>query len=171
MATWTCRTCGEQHEGLATVFGPDAPDPWYAATDEERASGDINADQCVLELDGQTHFFMRGQLEIPVTDVPELGPFVWSVWVSLSPESMQLAIDHWTDPDRSKLDPMFGWLCNRLRVYDEPTMPMATHVHTRPPGKAPFIELDPTIDHRLVREQNEGITLHRVAELNAQLLG
>jgi len=167
---WRCETCGTEHQGLATVFGPQAPEPWLVASEEIRSQGELNADMCVMRLDGATHYFLRGQLELPVRDA-EIGPFVWSVWVSLSPESMQTTIDHWTDPDRASLDPMFGWVCNELGVYDAPTMPMATHVHTRPPGVAPFIEVDPTIDHPLAREQSEGITLHRVAELNQRLLG
>jgi hypothetical protein len=114
---WRCATCGAEHPGPATVFGPDAPEPW------------------------------------------------------LSADSMRTTIDHWTDPERASLDPMFGWVCNELGVYDSPTMPVATHVHTRAPGVAPFIEVDPTIDHPLAREQSEGITLHRVAELNRLVMG
>jgi hypothetical protein len=50
-------------------------------------------------------------------------------------------------------------------------MNLAVNVHTREPGVVPLIELDLTSDHPLAREQREGITLHRVAELNRLLLG
>jgi hypothetical protein len=101
-ARWRCATCGAEHTGLATVFGPNAPEPWLVASEEVRALGEINADQCLMQLDGATHHFMRGQLELPVRDA-EIGPFVWSVWVSLSADSMRTTIDHWTDPDRASL--------------------------------------------------------------------
>ena len=111
--TWRCASCDEEHSGLATVFGPEAPDPWLMATTEQ----------------------------------------------------------HWSDPDRAALPPMFGWLANELGLYDQPTALLAAHVHTRPPGMAPFVELDPSLDHPLVREQVDGISLHRVAELNRQIMG
>ena len=168
MSTWRCATCGAEHYGLATVFGPFAPDPWASATDEQHARGEINRDMCVLPLDDTTHYFIRGELQLPVIDAA-VGPFVWSVWVSLSESNMRKTVEHWDDPDRAGLAPMFGWLCNWL-PYDPPTTELAVNVYTREPGAVPLFELDPNVDHPLVREQVEGITLHRIAELNRLLL-
>lgn len=168
--TWTCASCGDVHSGLVTVFGPEAPDAWVMASDEERAGGELHLDTCVLPLGDQTHHFLRGQLDIPVHDA-DVGVFTWSVWVSLSAESWGATVEHWDDPDRAALPPMFGWLSTSLSPYDQPTNPLATHVHTRPPGLAPFIEVDPSLDHPLAREQVAGISLHRVAELNSLILG
>lgn len=64
---------------------------------------------------------------------------------------------------------MFGWLDNWLSPFEKPTTNLAVNVHMRAPGIVPLIELDPTSDHPLAREQREGITLHRVAELNRLL--
>jgi hypothetical protein len=44
------------------------------------------------------------------------------------------------------------------------TLHLKTMVHTREPGRRPFIELDPT-DHPLAVEQREGITWERVQEI------
>lgn len=166
---WRCVTCGEEHEGLATVFGPSEPDLWASATDSQRERGEINSDMCVLPIDNTTHYFIRGELQLPVRDAA-VDVFAWSVWVSLSAPNMKRTVEHWDDPARAALPPMFGWLCNWLTPYDPPTTNLAVNVHTRAPGTVPLIQLDPSVDHPLVREQVDGITLHRVAQLNRLLL-
>ena len=125
---------------------------------------------CVLPVDDATHYFLRGELPIPIID-SDIEVFAWAVWVSLSDANMKKTVQHWEDPDRATLPPMFGWLCNWLAPYDPPTTNLAVNVHTRAPGLAPLFQLDPTSDHPLVREQVGGITMHRVAELNRLLLG
>src|SRR5215217_9048767 len=108
-ARWECGVCAEPHEGLAKVFGAHAPAPWLHATPAEREDGELNADVCVLNIDGEWQYFLRGHIEIPITDAPG-DQFAWSAWVSLSEASMQLTVDHWDDPERANLAPMFGWL-------------------------------------------------------------
>lgn len=168
--SWRCAVCGEAHDGLATVFGPSGPDPWASATDAERARGEINRDTCVLPLDQGTHYFVRGELPLPIVD-SDNGVFAWTVWVSLSSENMRKTVEHWEAPERATLPPMFGWLSNWLAPYDPPTTNLAVNVHTRSPGVVPWFQLDPTADHPLVHEQTRGVTMHRVAELNRVLLG
>jgi hypothetical protein len=155
------------------VFGPPAPEPWDVATDAQRAAGEINADTCVLpgEDGAETHFFLRGQLALPVVDgIEGSDEFVWSIWVSLSRESMMLQAERWSDPRRVQLPPMFAWVCNHLPYVPSPAL-LPARIHTREPGRAPSIELDPSVDHPLVREQLGGITMHRVAELNRLAMG
>lgn len=118
----------------------------------------------------ETHYFVRGELPLPIIDADGVV-FVWAVWVSLSPKNMETTLEHWDDADRAALPPMFGWLCNWLAPYEPPTINLAVNVHTRAPGAVPWFELDPRVDHPLVREQARGISLHRVAELNRMLLG
>lgn len=166
---WNCSICGEQHDGLATVFGAQAPDHWLHATEAERERGELNADVCVLEVAGQWHYFLRGHVDIAIIDAPG-GVFSWSVWVSVSEKSMRHIAEHWDDPERAAAAPVFGWLCNEL-PYEASTLSIATNVHSRAPGIVPFIELDPSVDHPLVREQAAGMTLHRLAEINRAALG
>lgn len=166
---WECGTCGQQHRGLATVFGAQAPDPWVHAAESEREAGELTADMCVIEIKGEQHYFLRGHIEIPVIDVPG-DVFSWSAWVSLSQESMQKIADHWDHPARASLPPVFGWLCNEL-PYEQSTIAIPTHVHNREPGVVPRIQLDPSVDHPLVEEQEKGITLHRLAEINNAVMG
>ena len=128
---WRCASCGAEHVGLAVAFGTPAPAPWEWASPEERAAGELNADMCVLPGPDGSSFYLRGQLEIPVVDA-EIDRFVWGVWVSLSEANMQITADHWQDPERASLAPMFGWLCTALD-YEQPTVGLAAIVHTRHP--------------------------------------
>lgn len=161
MTGFTCRTCGGRHPDPPRVWGADAPAPYYDLAPEDRDRAGLNADQCIIETPGETHFFVRGRLEIPVVDEDE--PFAWLVWVSLSETSFERASELWEQEGREAEPPFFGRLCDRL-PYPEPTLFLEARVHTRPVGQRPFVELEPT-DHPLAREQREGITRARVLEI------
>ncbi len=150
------------------VFGPAAPEPWILASDAERAAGELTPDTCFLPHDdGSIGFFLRGHLEIPVREAEE--PFRWSVWVALGEADMASQARHWEDPGRAEMAPMPAHLASRL-PYPSPTTSLAVRVHTRAPGVVPRIEVVPGVDHPLAHEQRQGITMHRVAELNRDLL-
>ncbi|MEV8533220.1 DUF2199 domain-containing protein [Streptomyces sp. NPDC051211] len=53
-------------------------------------------------------------------------------------------------------------------VYAPTTLNLKTHVHTRPAGERPYVELEPT-DHPLAVEQRTGMTVDRVREIAAAL--
>ncbi len=55
-----------------------------------------------------------------------------------------------------------------LPVYPS-TLSLKTHVHTRPVGVRPFVELEPT-DHPLAVELRTGIAMQRVREIAGVLL-
>ncbi|MFB9549108.1 DUF2199 domain-containing protein [Nocardioides luteus] len=166
---WTCSCCGAAHEEYAMSFGSPAPLPWMMATDTERSAGEINADSCILHDRDGTQYFLRALLEIPVHDADD--SFSWGVWVSLSEKDMNTQARNWVDPERAQLAPMFAWLCTDLPCYEETTLSLPTTLHTRGPGITPLIRLEPSGRHRLALEQAQGISLHRVAEINAALLG
>lgn len=168
-STWTCAQCGETHSGLAFSFGGTPPLSWQIATDAEREDGELTPDFCTVVVDGQRSFFVRGNIEIPVLDGDE-PTFQWTVWVSLSEESMSTTFDHWDDPARAELPLMFGWLNTHL-PYAETTVALPTRVHTREPGWVPLIEIDHEVEHELAREQRDGITVHRVEQLNRVVMG
>jgi hypothetical protein len=110
---------------------------------------------------------VHGLIEIPVIDSDEL--FSWGVWVSLSQENYDRMAQLWETPGRENEPPYFGWLSTQLPVYAPTTINLKTHVHTRPVGERPFIELEPT-EHPLAVEQRQGITLARVREFADILL-
>jgi len=161
---YVCATCGKRHPGPPMEFGADAPDPYYAISDAERDSRyELTSDLCVI---GEEHFFIRGCLEIPVLEGS--GPFVWGVWCSLSKENFRRMVQMWEVEGREKEPPYFGWLCTILPLYPS-TLHLKTHVHTRPVGQRPFVELEPT-NHPLAVEQRVGITMVRVREIAETLL-
>ncbi|MGW6575254.1 DUF2199 domain-containing protein [Streptomyces sp. NPDC054945] len=95
-----------------------------------------------------------------------LGSPSWGVWVALSRENFSRAADLRDTPGREPEPPYFGWLTTELLVYPATTLNLQTHVHTRPLGRRPSIELERT-DHPLAVEQRTGITLDRVSEIAA----
>lgn len=145
-------------------FGADTPAAYDSIpTGERDLRCELTADFCVID---NSEFFVRGCIELPVNDGPR--PFVWGVWTSLSQESYQPLRDIWDTPGRESEPPFFGWLCTMLPPYPD-TFLLKTHVHTRPVGQRPFVELEPT-DHPLAVEQREGITMDRVREIAEALL-
>lgn len=95
--------------------------------------------------------------------------FSWAVWVSLSRDNFSRAADMRDTPGREDEGPYFGWLNTALSPYSPSIINLKTHVHTRPVGQRPFIELEPT-DHPLAVEQRNGITLDRVREIAEAVL-
>lgn len=142
-----------------------APSPEYWTDDlaDDQASC-LSADQCVIKGEW---FFVHGLIEIPVFDSDE--PFSWGVWVSLSKENYDRMASLWQTQGREHEPPYFGWLSTQLPVYSPTTINLKTHLHTRPIGERPRIELEPT-DHPLAVEQRTGITRARVQQIADILL-
>ena len=164
MEGYYCATCGEYHPGPPLSYSTEAPHQWFAIPPEERdIRAELTSDQCII--DGQ-HFFMRGQLELPIIDYSE--PFVWGVWVSLSEENFWRATDLWDQVGRENEPPYFGWLCTALPDYPD-TLNLRSMLHTRSVGDRPCVELEPT-DHPLAVEQKNGITINRVREIAETVL-
>ncbi|WP_266913062.1 DUF2199 domain-containing protein [Streptomyces sp. NBC_00335] len=140
-----------------------APDVWDPAFESDPDST-LSSDQCVIK--GQ-HFFIRGLIEIPVIGSRDV--FSWGVWVSLSRDDFARALEVRNTEGRERAKPYFGWLSTELALYSEGTIDLKTNAHTRPVGKRPLIELEPT-DHPLAVEQRTGITLDRVREIATAVL-
>ncbi len=154
MGFFRCRKCGETHPGPALAWGPDAPEPYYWLNAEEQEKfAELTPETCLIEAENKTHYFIRGRIEVPIHASAEV--FSWLVWVSLSEENMRRTYELWDTQGREEEPPYFGWLCSRLPGYPD-TMSLKTMVHTRPVGRRPYIELEPT-DHPLALEQRCGI--------------
>jgi hypothetical protein len=159
MRGYTCRRCNQYHEGLPLHYGVEAPVYWYAIPEAERERRCVlSSDQCIID---DRYFFIVGNVEVPVLGTEE--PFSWDAWVSLSAQNFARACDLWEQPGRESEPPYFGWFSTLLPGYPN-TVNLKTHVHTRPVGLRPLIELEPT-DHPLAVEQHQGITWERVQEI------
>lgn len=142
-------------------YSATAPDVWDAGFETDPDSL-LSPDHCVIR--GQL-FFIKGLIEIPVIGG---GTFSWGVWVSLSRDDFTRALEARTAEGGAE-DRYFGWLGTELALYSEGTIDLKTNAHTRPVGRRPFIELEPT-DHPLAVEQRTGITQERVREIAMAVL-
>ena len=149
-----CRDCEKEHEGLPDL-GSEAPDPYLALSKEEReARASYTADRCTITYeDGQTDYFIRGVIYIPVHGQEQ--PFGIGVWVTQSATNYERYLD-----DEDEMEPTFGWLATRLGFYEENTHSLKTRVHFSGGRMRPTIELEPT-DHPFAVDQREGITLEK----------
>jgi len=158
-----CKVCNCELGEVPMCFGGKSPALLMVPESEYGDRVEENADQCIV--DGK-HFFVRGHIELPVTDTGEV--FIWSVWVSLSEESFNKMCDEWDTEGRENSEPYFAWLMTNLPCYPE-TLHLKTNVQTQPVGFVPLINLQPS-EHPLSLEQKNGITMARVHEIVHQVM-
>jgi hypothetical protein len=157
--TWTCKTCGEVHEGIPDSYGYEAPWQWYTIPKAERTKrAFLNKDYCVID---ETDFFVRGCLEIPIVGATE--PFLWGVWVSLSKLNFEREQQLVNDPKRTDEPAYFGWLCSRIEIHPD-TAGLKTDVHTLRVGLRPLVRVERS-NHPLSLEQHSGISTDRVVDI------
>ncbi|WP_395944425.1 DUF2199 domain-containing protein [Brevundimonas sp.] len=158
--SWICPTCGETHDDLPAVVA-SAPLVWEQASEQERAEDfDLTTDTCIWK---DEHYFIRGVLEVPLTDRD--GVLSFGVWTSLSRDSFFRYLptfEEENEADRIELPPMFGWFANSLPGYPE-TLNLKCSVHARTGGLRPLIELE-QVDHPLSIAQRAGIPFGRAVE-------
>jgi hypothetical protein len=170
MDGYTCKVCGQYHEGPPLSYGSPAPALVLSLTEKEREKRVLlSSDQC--EVRGRrpwdkSDYFIVGNLDIPILGSQAI--FRWSVWVSLSKANYERAGQLWESAGREHEPPYFGWLSTSLPGYPE-TLNLKTNVHTHPVGIRPFVELEPT-DHPLAVEQRNGITMERVRQIAEMVL-
>ncbi|MEV6775240.1 DUF2199 domain-containing protein [Streptomyces syringium] len=145
------------------AYSTAAPYVWDESF-SDRSDCLLSSDQCVIQAQ---HYFLKGLIEIPVIGSDSV--FSWGVWVSLSCENFVRAADRWDAAGREADEPYFGWLSTDLSLYSPSTINLKAHVHTRPVGQRPLIELEPA-EHPLAVEHRRGITLHRAREIAETVL-
>lgn len=161
-----CDSCGEEHDLAEISFGIDRPVQWDQLSESDRARSVLGGEQCEINTDEGTNYFVRGCLEIPVKATDRA--FTWQVWCSLSERSYLEVSDHWEDVLRTQLGPYFGWLCSRIPAYPD-TLYLKSMVHQREVGVRPSVELEPT-DHPLSVDQRNGIEPERLQQMVMALL-
>ncbi len=157
-----CTTCEVVHRDVACILGPTAPDAWAQVTKGERLEAELTPDVCILPSGGLVRYFVRGHLQLPLTDIAS-GSFTWSVWVELDESSMGQVARTWSDVNRVANPPLMGRLATEL-PYEEPTGGLPVIAYTRGIGEVPLLMVSPASGHGLAAEQRDGIDLHRAAE-------
>lgn len=157
---WVCPTCGQTHDELPAVTAA-APLAWEQATAREQADDfDLTTDTCIWK---DEHYFVRGVLELPLTD--REGVLSFGVWTSLSRDSFFRYLPTFQDEnegDRIGMPPMFGWFSNSLPGYPE-TLNLKCMVHARTGGLRPLIMLEES-DHPLAVAQREGVPFREAVD-------
>jgi hypothetical protein len=161
---FACGVCGERHPDLPLSYSVKAPLAVAAIPMdglEERVV--FTPDQCVI--DGKD-FYLRGRILVPVIGLEE--PFVWGVWVEVSPKSFLKTNELWTVAGR-EMEPAFsGWLNSQLPLFGD-TLNLEVSVQTQMVGSRPhFTVVDE--EHPLGVEQRNGITMQRVKEIAEKML-
>lgn len=160
MFRFKCKSCDQWHEGLP-AFGPPAPARYLALTEEERTTRALlGSDQCIID---DREFYVLARLEIPVVALTE--SFAWLMWVSLSKASYDAYDRSYEWAKREHIGPFFAWIVEDLPLYP-PTAGLKSMIHLRNNGIRPRVELEPT-DHPLARDQANGISIERAAEIAA----
>jgi hypothetical protein len=145
------------------LYVPD-PDLWRELPEHGRAErGELAEDQCVID---NRRFFQRGLIALPINDDDE-KEFFWGVWVELEQADFVRSTALWYEAGRESEPPYPVTIANQLPLYP-PMLGLSARLYTSPVGIRPRIVLD-TANHPLVEEQQEGITLTRVFEINAEL--
>jgi hypothetical protein len=163
LKAWVCATCGETHDELPAIAF-EVPLAWAQASEQEQADDfDLTTDTCIWRNDEGEHYFVRGVLDLPLTD--REGVLSFGVWSSLSRDNFFRYLPTFEDDrhaERVDLPPMFGWFSNSLPGYPE-TLSLKCMVHARSGGLRPLIVLEET-DHPLAIAQREGIPLRQAVD-------
>lgn len=122
----------------------------------------------MVKVAGTRRFFVRGHLRIPLIEHGEPW-FAWSVWVELEESDFASMMDSWDDADRVNQAAIQATLNSSL-PYDAPTVGLPVVLHQAPPGEVPLVSVSNEVHHLIADEQRNGMTLHRLAEINASLL-
>lgn len=152
MTSYVCATCGEEHDDLPDISA-DRPLQWWLLSEEERHNIELTDDTCIVRVEGEESFYIRGVIEIPIVETDD--HFGFGVWVSQRKENFQTYGDNF---DSSEIGPFFGWLSTKISYYDEDTMYLKTMAHFRGEGLRPTIDLEQS-GHPLSLAQRDGITL------------
>jgi hypothetical protein len=153
--TWTCSVCEKIHRGLPAIAF-NAPAHYYGIPVEERPKRtELNEDFCVIDAQA---FYVRCVLVAPVIGRKETVE--WGVWSSLSEENFQRYNEAFFQPDQGKLGPMFGWFAVELVGYPS-TLNLRCNVVPADDRQRPHILFDPSQDHPLIADIQNGIPLER----------
>jgi hypothetical protein len=157
---YKCSTCGEMHDGLPDI-GFGKPDYWFDVPEAERDRRcKLTPDTC--EIDGE-YFFVRGVIQIPVHDYPQM--FGFGVWVSLKKENFQTYLSNYNTAD---IGPFFGWLCNVIAPFPTSEQ-IKTGVYFQGNDLRPQIVLEQT-EYSLAMAQRDGITLDEACRIAHQYM-
>ncbi|MCW3106161.1 MAG: hypothetical protein JWQ09_667 [Segetibacter sp.] len=156
--TYTCSSCGKQHEGLAAIAFDT---PSLSDEDKEKIT-ELTSDFCVIQHEDQTDRYIRAVLFQKVIDHCE--DLQYGIWVSLSEKSFNDYKANFHNNDHEAI--YFGFLCNWITGY-ESTLSLHTNVELSKGGSRPQV-IPHESDHLFLKDYYNGISIEeaqrRIAE-------
>lgn len=156
--SYRCQTCGQEHDGLPLDVGFAWPAAYLAIAEEQRASRcEATDDWCTI--DGG-RYFLRGCIYVRV---PELDDsFAWGLWAEVSADTFRRSREI-ERADGRREPPHPARLSAEVKGYAG-LDGHAAAVHFGDVQARPALVLLPS-ENLMFREQQSGITAHRVHEI------
>ena len=153
--TYTCSSCGKEHQGLPTDWGFKLPDAIFDLPYLERYRRTrSNSDLCALD---EHRFFVRGLLSMPFSY--QEGEFSWGVWVEVERSTHDFYLGNFNN-EFAKGATAQGRLANTIPGFpglvNEPL-----EIEFQDSTSRPSFSFLSKADHRLAKDQREGIDFAR----------
>lgn len=159
---FVCSVCGEHHDERLLDIRLGLPHDVHLLDADERTRRAWLADDFAV-LDDE-RFFVRGLLELPITELH--SRFAYGSWVEVSMADFQELMRHWHDDEQ--FQSVECTVANELEPYRD-TVGLRATLRATAADKLPAIELA-AAPHELVEAQRHGISLERSDELAAVVL-
>ena len=164
--TYTCSSCGMEHEDWLAL-AHYSPDSYHDLSEEEREHmAELDSDFCIIRYPDQTDRFIRCTLTQKVTDHCE--NLEYGFWTSVNEKSFQDYSANFNN--EAHVTKYSGWLSSQLLDYDNKE-PIPVTVYTRPDGRRPEVVPSKDFDHPFVRDYYNGITKKEAERRIAYVLG
>jgi hypothetical protein len=153
--TYVCSSCGKEHQGLPTDWGFKLPDEIFALPYLERyRRSRSNSDLCTLD---ENRFFIRGVLSIPFTY--QQGEFSLGVWAEVDAKTHAFYLENFNN-EFSKGAKAEGRLASTIPGFPE-LLNDPLNIELQDSNSRPSFSFPLTTNHRLARDQREGIDFAR----------
>lgn len=146
----------------------------FDVPEEERAQRVMATDDfCIIspaevDVDGDTTYWIRATLDVPVHGVDE--PFCWGLWVSQSKDAFERYRETYDEDQSGGVS--FGWLPVHMKHYrnaDDSWPMLECDVRWGEPGKRPKLSLW-ECENQLYTDQRDGISWDQAIAIAAPLL-
>ncbi|MEM7499251.1 MAG: DUF2199 domain-containing protein [Pseudomonadota bacterium] len=167
--SYVCACCGEEKDDVPELSFR-GPDLWAARARVEGVTElEKDEDFCVLEVDGERHFFIRVLLPIPLPFARrEDDHWSFGVWTTLSEKNFA-AYRVGSRSGEASPGPMPGWLANRIPGYADHKLTVVT-VPQRGTRRPYAFVLQAHRDHALFIDQRDGWSAETLAAKLSELL-
>jgi hypothetical protein len=154
-----CQICNQEHNIANIDVAYGLPDAVLQMTDAERSQ------RCKFTADlgsiDDSQFFIRCVIHLQI--VGQSVPFGIGVWVEVVQQDFQKYIDFWDDSSQADEPPFNGRLANAIRGSSPTTLGAHVAVQMTATGR-PEVDITDS-EQELYKEQQNGISLHRVLEM------